>query len=144
LRSPGAETGGVMSERDMWAAVVLQAADDIEVEPRGSVEYDDAVAFFTGRGQWLESRRAVADHCGLHADDIERLGRIAIESRAERDPPPAPVIPPRLVAAATAYTPPIARPADALSVKRPNSPRRAGEKRDRTWWIARFMAKQAA
>jgi len=67
--------------RALWAAVVIQALDDIETEPMASVSFTDAEAFFTRMGAWGEARMAIADFLDLHPDDLERVGRRALAMR---------------------------------------------------------------
>ena len=67
--------------RGLWGAVVLQAKADIQTEPLRSIEYAHAVAFFTGGGEWVRTRTAIADFLELHRDDLEALGRRCINER---------------------------------------------------------------
>jgi len=67
--------------RALWAAVVIQALDDIESEPMASAAFTDAEAFFTRMGAWGEARMAIADFLDLHPDDLERVGRRALAMR---------------------------------------------------------------
>src|SRR4051812_20882529 len=67
--------------RDLWVAVVLQAKDDIENEPLGSVDFTQAVAFFIGSGNWAQNRTVIGDYLDLHRDDLEKLGRRCINAR---------------------------------------------------------------
>lgn len=148
--------------RALWSAVVLHAVADIDSEHYRSLEYSEAVAFFTAaRGPWAESRQAIADCLNLHTDDLTRLGRAAIEARHLRDGPepitvrPAVAIQPistRPVSRVTNPAPVVPRPA---VIRRPDHPperdrnrtpnRKPGDApRDRDWWIQRFMAKQVA
>jgi hypothetical protein len=140
--------GGVMAERELWAAVVLQAQADLDGEAYGSVLYAQAEAFFVGAGPWGASRAEVADRLDLHGDDLRRLGRATLAARALRDGPPPVVV----RAVADPIPSPIPRPvvvsvcpapavAD-LRVARRHKP--IPERRDRNWWIAQFMARQAA
>jgi hypothetical protein len=144
--------------RALWSAVVLNAVNDIDGEHYRSLEYSEAVAFFTAaRGPWAESRQAIADYLGLHADDLTRLGRAAIEARHLRDGPE-----PITVRAAVAIQPITPRPVlssnpapvvpRAPVIRRPDPPERVREyrrrpgdpPRDRDWWIRRFLDKQVA
>lgn len=90
-----------MSERELWAAVVLLASDDIASQDYGSFDFNQAVAFFCGDGEWAKSRQAIADTMNLHVNDLERLGRTAMAARIVRDGPlpvierPAPVVRPQ-------------------------------------------------
>jgi hypothetical protein len=83
------------NDRALWSMVILQARDDLADEPIGSIEYENAISFFTAAfGPWAQSREAIADQLGFHADDIERLGRTVIAARraAEGLPPEAPSV----------------------------------------------------
>lgn len=71
-------------EQGLWSGVILQARDDISHCDMHSVDYAAAVAFFTRDGEWGESRAAIADHLGLHADDLEQAGRGWIAERQRR------------------------------------------------------------
>jgi hypothetical protein len=82
--------------RALWAAVVLEARDDIAAEPIGSVRYSEAVSFFTGGGEWAQSRADIAGMVELHGDDLRRCGERWIRARRlkeglpEVEPPPMP------------------------------------------------------
>lgn len=146
--------------RALWAAVVLQARDDIDGEHYRSTEYTDAVAFFTAAGPWGESRQAVADCLGLHTDDLTRLGRAAIEARHLRDGPPPVIVRPAVVVATQPTTAPrpeprVTNPAPVVTraevIRRPEPPAKRPYRRkhddpprNRDWWIQRFMDKHAA
>lgn len=67
----------------LWAAVVLQAQDDIMDLPIKSAEYASAVCFFIHDGQWGEARGAVAEHLDLHPDDLRAFGRRCIAARQD-------------------------------------------------------------
>jgi hypothetical protein len=67
--------------RGLWGAVVLQARDDIQSEPLRSNEYAQAVAFFTGGGEWANTRTMIGDFLDLHRDDLEAFGRRSINER---------------------------------------------------------------
>jgi hypothetical protein len=73
------------SYRVLWAQVVLQAKADLENEKIGSVLFNQAAAFFVGRGDWAQSRLIVADCLGMHSDDLTRCGERWIAARRERD-----------------------------------------------------------
>jgi hypothetical protein len=77
------------NHRELWGAVVLQAREDIRVLPLDSIEYAQAVAFFTGAGEWAEMRTMISDFLELHRDDLEIGGRRFINERRslERLPP---------------------------------------------------------
>jgi hypothetical protein len=121
-------------ERALWIAVVLRAICDITHEPPGTQEYNEAAAFFIGGGNWALSRAAVAGHIDLHPDDLRRCGRRCISDRRvakinvnqpaphqETTPLPRQVVKPRL------------KPATLERIKR-----------DKNWWIAKFMAERKA
>jgi hypothetical protein len=61
--------------------MVLQAAADLQDEPVNSTDYEQSVAFFTGRGPWAEWRSEVAGMIDLHPDDLRRLGQRIIDKR---------------------------------------------------------------
>jgi hypothetical protein len=67
--------------RGLWGAVILQAKADIQTEPMGSIDFNQAVEFFTGGGAWARTRTAIGDYLDLHGDDLERLGRQYINRR---------------------------------------------------------------
>jgi hypothetical protein len=67
--------------RGLWASVVLQALGDIEGEPIESLDFVQAVAFFTGSGTWAESRTIIGDFLEFHRDDLEAAGRRCINAR---------------------------------------------------------------
>jgi hypothetical protein len=67
--------------RHLWSAVVLQAKDDIENLSLDSVEFAQAVAFFIGSGDWVQTRTAIGDFLNLHRDDLEKAGRRCINRR---------------------------------------------------------------
>ena len=89
---------GSTGSRALWSAVVLQAKGDIEAEPINSVEYAQAVAFFTGGGEWAHGRANIADFLDIHPDDLERCGRRWIAARRQQEGLPAET--PRLLHAA--------------------------------------------
>src|SRR5664279_4640104 len=68
-------------ERALWSAVVQQAIDDVHDEPMGSIEYTDAVAFWSHAGDWTRARSGIADELGIHADDLAATGRRIIAQR---------------------------------------------------------------
>jgi hypothetical protein len=74
-----------VEHRALWVAVVMQARADIESEDRDGYDYAQAVAFFTGSGDWARSRQSIADCLELHPDDLMRLGKAAIAARCLRD-----------------------------------------------------------
>lgn len=63
----------------------MQARDDIMNTPIGSIEYAQAVAFFTSGGEWSKIRAAVGDFLELHSDDLVKCGRRSIEERHNRE-----------------------------------------------------------
>jgi hypothetical protein len=69
------------SDRALWCAVVLQARDDLGDFPVGSIEFNQAVAFFCANGEWGESRQNVAAHLGLDEFDLRRAGTRWVEAR---------------------------------------------------------------
>jgi hypothetical protein len=137
---------GIVAERGLWVAVVMQAAEDIRTEERGSYHYAQSESFFTGIGEWARSREDVADSIDLHPDDLMRLGRAAIAARCLRDGDAAATVPEVSV---TGVVQP-SRPVPVLLLPAPAEPRPRGRPRkptvahDRDWWIKQFMEKQAA
>lgn len=131
-----------MSERDLWANVVLQAGSDVAHEPYYSLDHSTAVSFFiTESGEWAAARTAIADHLGLHPDDLERYGRAVMDARRDQDGGP----PARLAPSVREWAgDPRAQTTGARAVvtRAPVGRRLTtqDEKRDRGWWIARFMA----
>jgi hypothetical protein len=122
----------IHGEHALWTAVVLQAIHDLDHERR-STEYTDAVAFFTGTGEWRRSRTDIADRIGVHADDLERCGRRLIDARRIPGILPVQVAPlTRIVVTPAPEPEPV------------KSPRRVKPTKDRNWWISRFLATQAA
>jgi hypothetical protein len=67
--------------RELWGAVVLQAREDVRLQPLHSIEYDQAVAFFIGGGEWAGMRTVIGDFIGVHADNLEAVGRQFINER---------------------------------------------------------------
>lgn len=125
-------------ERALWIAVVQQAIDDLS-SGRDSLEHADAVAFFTSGGEWRQARIDIADRLEIHADDLERCGRRLMKAQGIAEAIPAPAQPIRR--APPAPLPSIVATRAQESVKPARQPRPA---KGRDWWIARFMAKQAA
>ncbi len=86
-RSTGRTTSGdsphqrSSSCRALWAAVVLQAQEDIRSEPLDSVNYAQAVHFFIGAREWADARARISDHLDMHRDDLEACGRRCINER---------------------------------------------------------------
>ena len=64
--------------RGLWSSVVLPAIEDIENQPLQSLDYADAVAFFTRSGSWAEWRATVADFLDMHRDELEALADAAL------------------------------------------------------------------
>jgi hypothetical protein len=89
-------SGSRLGYRGLWASVVLQALNDIWGRPIGSLDFSEAVAFFTGAGTWAESRTTIGDFLEFHRDDLEALGKRCIDARHTREasaseiPPPCP------------------------------------------------------
>jgi hypothetical protein len=125
---------GVPHTSALWAAVVLQARDDLDTEVYNSVDYSQAAAFFTAPGDWAISRRAIADALDLHPDDLTRLGRAVTAARSIRDGgPPVVVRPvPRLVVSVAA---PIPMPVAVVPTR---VPRRIPVQGGRRWQFNRF------
>ena len=73
------------SYRVLWAQVVLQAKADLENEPIGSIIFNQAAAFFVGRGDWAQSRVIVADCLNIHPEALSRCGERWIADRRERE-----------------------------------------------------------
>jgi hypothetical protein len=71
--------------RRLWASVVLQALDDVWSRPMATLDYREAVDFFTGSGAWAESRMAIGDFLELHRDDLTMLGKRCIDARHTRE-----------------------------------------------------------
>ena len=78
-------------DRGLWSSVVLQAIEDIENQLMQSIEFDEAVAFFTASGSWAESRTMIGDFLELHRDDLASIGTHCIDARVTREqlPPEA-------------------------------------------------------
>jgi hypothetical protein len=71
---------------DLWAAVVMQAKEDVEDLPVGSVDYQAAVAFLTSpSAYWQQARADIAAHLMIHGDDIRHAGQrwVITRRRAE-------------------------------------------------------------
>lgn len=132
--------------RDLWAAVVNQAFDDLREFPYDAVEYTQAVEFFTGRGEWAKSREQIADFLELHPDNLRRAGQAVIQARHAADGGP----PLKAVVRKPAAPPPVLvvlpesdkliAPVDHPS--RPDVIRRLDPKRvqpglKRPWWLDR-------
>jgi hypothetical protein len=82
--------------RLLWVQVVLQAKSDLENEPIGSILFDQAAAFFVGRGDWAVSRANVADCLEMHPDDLYRCGERWIAERRQLEGlPPQPAAEPK-------------------------------------------------
>ena len=86
LNVQGARRGGFATdrgERALWSAVVAQAVEDLMLTGLHSLEFAAAVSFFVSGGEWLQSRREIADMLDLHPDDLERLGRKQLLTRVK-------------------------------------------------------------
>lgn len=70
-----------MTCRGLWAAVVLQALNDIRHEPLSSIDYLHATHFFTEGSEWAKARAAIGDQLGVNADALECCGRTCINAR---------------------------------------------------------------
>jgi hypothetical protein len=82
-------SGSPHGYRGLWASVVLQALDDIWSRPMASLDYSQAVAFFTGAGTWAEARTIIGDFLEFHGDDLEALGKRCIDARHTREALPS-------------------------------------------------------
>jgi hypothetical protein len=51
----------------------------------GSLDYSQAVSFFTGTGTWAEARTIIGDFLEFHGDDLEALGKRCIDARRTRE-----------------------------------------------------------
>ena len=78
-----------LSYRGLWSSVVLQALEDIESQPMQSLDFADAVAFFTRSGPWAGSRTVIADFLDMHRDQLEGIGRRCITARIAREGMPS-------------------------------------------------------
>ena len=81
-------TGPISPElgyRGLWSSVVLQALEDIESQPTQSLDFADAVAFFTRSGAWADARTMIGDFLELHRDELGSIGRRCIDARHVRD-----------------------------------------------------------
>jgi hypothetical protein len=82
-------SGSRQGYRGLWASVVLQALDDIWGRPMESLDYSQAVSFFTGTGTWAEARTIIGDFLEFHCDDLEALGKRCIDARRSREALPS-------------------------------------------------------
>jgi hypothetical protein len=96
LRNPPEEHG---PERMLWLAVLAQAKDDLELRPMNSLEYASAAAFFTGGGEWAESRQEIAIQLDLDPETLRHMGKTWIAARREAAGLPAEEPQPTLKAA---------------------------------------------
>ena len=78
-----------LSYRGLWTSVVLQAVEDIVSQPMQSLDFADAVAFFTRSGPWAGSRAIIADFLDMHRDELEGIGRRCINTRIAREGMPS-------------------------------------------------------
>lgn len=99
--------------RALWAAVVLQAVEDVRSTVIGSIEFDHAAAFLTATGAWAESRAAIADCLDCHPDQILRSGARYVAERRVAEGLPAVAAVPALV-----VLPPPSRPSASHAVTR--------------------------
>jgi hypothetical protein len=105
--------------RQLWGAVILQAKEDIRHQPLCSIEYEQAVAFFTGSGEWAEMRTVISDFVEVHRDDLESVGRGFInDRRALSGLPPLPARQPATASRRTPRVVPYCRTA-AISAGQP-------------------------
>lgn len=134
---PDDRRGGSDPCRALWLSVLLQAKEDLRDEPIDSIDYNAAVAFFTGGGEWTIARRDIADLLEIDPDALRRLGhRWVGERRLAEGLAPEPVraatpaVPraePRPVPKLIASSPPApTRPPEAL-------PRRVSRGGHRSW-----------
>ena len=84
--------------RDLWVGVLAQAFDDIQKEPIGSHDYEEAVSFLTGGSDWAVSRTLIAECAEYHGDDIRAAARRLIAARRLAEGKPE-----------KSYTPPVRR-----------------------------------
>jgi hypothetical protein len=70
-----------LSYRGLWTSVVLQALEDIKSQPLQSLDFADAVAFFTRSGSWAGWRATIADFLDMPRDELEAIGRRCIDAR---------------------------------------------------------------
>jgi hypothetical protein len=127
--------------RDLWAAVVNQAFDDLREFPYDAVEYTQAVEFFTGRGEWAKSREQIADFLELHPDNLRRAGQAVIQARHAADGGP----PVKVVVRKPAAPPPVLVVNHLDHPSRPDvirrlDPRRVQPGLKRPWWLDRKFA----
>jgi hypothetical protein len=133
--------------RALWAAVVLQARDDLDGLAEGSTLYAQALSFFTATGAWQESRQAIADCLDVDIGVIERLGRVTIAARHAREggAPALQVCQPALQICQPALPAKNLENLEAQPVAtEPTAKRQAKAPRSRHWWIAQFLANEAA
>jgi hypothetical protein len=130
MEDPPSKSG--QAERALWTAIVLKALLDISNEPLRSLEYIEAVAFFTSGGEWASSRLSIASQIDLHPDDLERAGRRRIARRREVERLPIVVTTDALISLPIVPIPVCALP----------DPKQPKPERDRNWWIAKFMAER--
>ncbi|HVY14310.1 MAG TPA: hypothetical protein VHB27_03720 [Rhodopila sp.] len=80
--------------RALWAAVVLQAKDDLENAAFDSLDYQHAEAFFIGGGDWRHARAAIADQLDMDPDYLVAIGRKWVTLRRDREGVPLTVVQP--------------------------------------------------
>jgi hypothetical protein len=75
--------------RALWAAVVLQAKEDVQNAPFDSLIYNDAEAFFVGGGDWRYSRAHAAEQLDIDPERLAELGRSWVSQRRLSENAPA-------------------------------------------------------
>jgi hypothetical protein len=123
--------------RNLWAAVVNQAFDDLRELAYGSVDYEQSVQFLTGRGEWASWREQVADYLELHPDDIRRAGLAVIQTRHRADggpikkivPPPTAPAPTLVVSHEIAVRPTLP------DIRHRLDPKRVQGGLKKPWWL---------
>lgn len=124
--------------RNLWAAVVNQALDDLREFPYGSVEYTQAFEFFTGLGEWQRSREQIADYLELHPDDIRKAGKAVIQARRLVDGGDRPA-PRRIALVQPAEAPPAFLPPPP-DIRQRLDPTRVQRGLKQPWWLQRKFA----
>jgi len=108
----------------LWAAVIVQAIEDLQYEPYASLTFREAESFLLGGGDWARSRQALADCVDMHGDDLRRRAQVLLAERHAKEPPPAREVrpPPPVVVPKPIVVAPTAKPV-TLSVPPARSPR---------------------
>jgi hypothetical protein len=75
--------------RALWAAVVLQAKEDVRNAAFDSLIYNDAEAFFVGGGDWRYSRAHAAEQLDMEPERLAKLGRSWVNKRRLAENAPA-------------------------------------------------------